>query len=185
MMTTMTSKPPQNTLPFEGVYPSLSPGCFIAPGAQVMGQVTLGQGSSVWYNCVLRGDVLPIRVGARTNIQDLSVLHVSGPDFACTIGDDVTVGHRAIIHGCTIKDRCLIGMGAIILDGAIIEDDCIIAAGALVPPGKHIPAGSLVMGSPGKVVRQVSAQDRENILHSAQHYVALAQQHLLSLSSPS
>lgn len=175
----MPKTPPttQPLLSFEGALPTLEGACFVAPGAQVIGQVSLGADASVWYNCVLRGDSLPISVGRRTNIQDLSLLHVSGPDFACTVGDDVTVGHRAIIHGCTIGHRCLIGMGAIILDGAVIEDECIIAAGALIPPGKRIPSRSLVMGSPGKVVRALSDDDVANILLSAQHYVELARRH--------
>ena len=180
----MTSMAEPTLLPFEGCWPSLAPGAFVAPGAQVIGQVSLGQDASVWHQSVLRGDVLPIQVGARTNIQELSLLHVSSPSFACAVGQDVTVGHRAIIHGCTVSDRCLIGMGAILLDGAFIEPECIIAAGALVAPGKRIPSRSLVMGSPGKVVRQLTEDDVASILASAHHYVELARRHARSLSSP-
>ena len=147
----MSSDPP-GVRPFEGAWPTLGSGAFIAPSAQVIGRVSLGESASVWYQSVLRGDSLPIRVGARTNIQDLSVLHVTGPDHPCVIGEDVTVGHRAIIHGCTVQDRCLIGMGAILLDGCVIEAECLIGAGALIPPGKRIPSRSVVMGAPGKIV---------------------------------
>jgi carbonic anhydrase/acetyltransferase-like protein (isoleucine patch superfamily) len=161
-------------LSYKGILPTLGEDAYVAPGARVIGDVVLGDGASVWFNSVVRGDVMPIRIGARTNIQDLSVLHVSSETFATTIGDDVTVGHRAIIHGCTIEDRCLIGMGAIILDGAYIEEGCLIAAGALVPPGVRVPAGSVYMGAPGKVRRQVSQAELENFLESAKHYSELA-----------
>ena len=161
-------------LSYKGILPTLGQDAYVAPGARVIGDVVLGDGASVWFNSVVRGDVMPIRIGARTNIQDLSVLHVSSDTFATTIGDDVTVGHRAIIHGCTIEDRCLIGMGAIILDGAHIEEGCLIAAGALVPPGVRVPAGSMYMGAPGKVRRQVSPEELEGFLESAKHYSELA-----------
>ncbi len=166
--------------PFEGAWPTLGPGAFIAPSAQVIGRVSLGESASVWYQSVLRGDSLPISVGARTNIQDLSVLHVTGPDLPCVIGEDVTVGHRAIIHGCTVHDRCLIGMGAILLDGCVIEPECLIGAGALIPPGKRIASRSVVMGAPGKIVRKLSDEEVAHILRSAAHYVDMAQRHARS-----
>ena len=140
-------------LSYKGILPTLGEDAYVAPGARVIGDVVLGDGASVWFNSVVRGDVMPIRIGARTNIQDLSVLHVSSETFATTIGDDVTVGHRAIIHGCTIEDRCLIGMGAIILNGARVGRRCLIGAGALITEGKEIPDDSLVLGAPAKVVR--------------------------------
>ncbi|RAL22827.1 gamma carbonic anhydrase family protein [Lujinxingia litoralis] len=162
---------------FEGTFPRLEPSVFVAPGAKVIGEVSLGGDSSVWYNAVVRGDVCPITIGARTNLQDLAMVHVTGGKFATVIGDDVTVGHRAVIHGCTIGDRVLVGMGAIILDGAVIEDECIIAAGALVTPGTRVPGGSMVMGAPGKVVRPLTQAERADLLRSAAHYVQMARRH--------
>ena len=179
-MTTEAYKP-AGILSFEEHSPSLAEGVFVAPGAQVIGQVTLGPDVNVWHNCVLRGDDMPITVGARTNIQDLSMLHVTTGMFGCHIGEDVTIGHRAIIHACTIGDRCLIGMGAIILDGAVIEDDCMIAAGSIIGPGKRIEAGSMIMGAPGRFKRKLTEQDVQMHLLSALHYVELAKRHAASL----
>ena len=140
---------------------------------QPPGQVRLEQGANIWYNTVVRGDVELITVGKNTNIQDLSVIHTSH-GHPTQIGSGVTVGHRAICHGCTIDDNVLIGMGAIILDGAHIESDVIIGAGSLVPPNKRIPSGSLVMGSPAKVVRTLSEEEIESIKQSAHGYVELS-----------
>lgn len=162
---------------FEGRFPTVDNTVYIAPGAKVIGEVKIGDASSIWYNSVLRGDVCPITIGARTNIQDQSVIHVTSGTHPTVIGNDVTVGHRALLHGCTVADRCLIGMGAIILDGAVIDKECLIAAGTLIPPGMHVPAGSLVMGSPGKVKRELSREEREQFLVSAAHYVKLARRH--------
>lgn len=162
---------------FEGHFPSLGDDVFVASGAAVIGRVTLGAGSSVWYNTVIRGDVCPITIGERTNIQDLSIIHVTSGAHPTVIGDDVTIGHGATIHGCEIEDRCLIGMGSIILDGAVIGAQSLIAAGALIPPGMNVPSGSLVMGSPGKIKRELSTQERQSIEASAHHYVELAQRH--------
>jgi carbonic anhydrase/acetyltransferase-like protein (isoleucine patch superfamily) len=165
-----------------GVSPTLGAGVFVAPTASVIGDVVLGDASSVWFGAVLRGDAFPIRVGARTNIQDNAVLHVTGGKAQTTVGDDVTIGHLAIVHGCTIGDRCLIGMGSIVLDGAIIEDDCVVAAGSLVPPGMRVPSGSLVMGRPAKVVRSVTTSDREQIQYASAAYVAGAAEFALGLT---
>lgn len=162
---------------FEGVFPVTEQGVYVAGGARVIGDVRLGAHSSVWYNSVLRGDVCPITIGRRTNIQDLSMIHVTSGQFETLVGDEVTVGHRAILHGCQIGDRCLIGMGATILDGAIIEPECLIAAGSLIPPGMRVPSGSLVMGSPGRVKRELGDEERQNIVASAHHYVELARRH--------
>ena len=169
--------PELELIDFEGTFPSIGDGVFVARGAAVIGEVDLGAHSSVWYNAVIRGDVCPITIGARTNIQDGSIIHVTSGSHGTTIGDEVTVGHGAIIHGCEIDDRCLIGMGSTILDGAHIESECLVAAGALVPPGMRVPAGSLVMGSPAKVKRQLSDQERASIEISALHYVELARRH--------
>jgi len=148
----------------------VAPSAFIAEGAVVLGDVTLGEQSSVWFQAVLRGDVAPIRVGARTNIQDGCVLHAD-EGFPCTLGDDVTIGHRAIVHGCTVEDRVLIGMGAIVMNGAVIGYDVIIAPGAVVPEGMHVPPNSLAMGLPAKVRRTLNPKDRARIAHAAEHYV--------------
>jgi gamma-carbonic anhydrase len=154
-----------------GVRPTIGRDVFVAPTASVIGDVVIGESSSVWFGVVVRGDVFPIRIGARTNIQDNSVVHVTGGKTMTTIGDDVTVGHSAIVHGCKVGNRCLVGMGSIVLDGAVIEDECFIAAGALVPPGMHVPSRSMVMGRPGKVVRQVRAEELEQIDQAARDYV--------------
>jgi carbonic anhydrase/acetyltransferase-like protein (isoleucine patch superfamily) len=158
----------------KGTRPKLGRDVFIAPNATVIGDVELGDESGVWFGAVLRGDYYPIRVGARTNIQDNSVVHITAEQAETRIGDDVTVGHAAIIHGCTIGDRCLIGMGSIVLDGVVIGDDCFVAAGSLVTPGTHIPAQSFVMGRPAKVVRPASDKEIEWIAHASRVYVGYA-----------
>jgi len=163
--------------PFEATTPQIHKTAFIAEGAIVIGDVQIGAESSLWFNSVLRGDVFPIRVGERSNIQDLTVGHVTSGTHALIIGDDVTIGHRAVIHGCTIGDRVLIGMGAIIMDGAKIESDCMIAAGALVTPNTEVVSGSLVVGAPGKVKRELTAKERDFLPISAQNYVQLAKRH--------
>ena len=154
-----------------GVRPTIAPDVFVAPSASVIGDVVIGESSSIWFGVVLRGDVFPIRIGARTNIQDNSVVHVTGGKTMTTIGDDVTVGHSAIVHGCNVGNRCLVGMGSIVLDGAIIEDECFIAAGALVPPGMRVPTRSMVMGRPGKVIRALRPDELEAIDLAARDYV--------------
>lgn len=143
---------------------------FVAPGACVIGTVRFGKHASVWFNCVLRGDSDWINLGESTNIQDGSIIHVDAGE-PVTLGERVSVGHRALLHGCTVGDSTLIANGAMVLDRARIGRHCIIAAGALVPPDKVIPEGSVVMGVPGKIVRQVDAEDIARINHTAQHYV--------------
>ncbi len=169
--------PVPQLMDFEGTFPRCGPGAFVAPGAAVIGDVVLGEDASVWFNAVIRGDVFPIRIGDRTNIQDGAILHVTSGVHATTVGDDVTVGHGAIVHGCTIEDRCLIGMGSVILDGAHIGEGSLIAAGAVVPPGMQVPPGSVVMGSPGKIRRQTTDAEKAGFLMSAAHYVELARRH--------
>jgi carbonic anhydrase/acetyltransferase-like protein (isoleucine patch superfamily) len=142
-----------------GVRPAVAPDVFIAPNAVVIGDVHVGPGSSVWFSTTIRGDVFPIRIGARTNIQDNSVVHVTGGKAKTSVGDDVTVGHMVLLHGCTVGSRVLVGMGSIVLDNALIEDDCVLAAGSLVAPGARIPARSLAMGRPAKVVRPLKNED--------------------------
>jgi len=143
---------------------------FVAENATVVGDVTLGEHVSVWFNSVIRGDMNSISIGDGTNIQDSCVLH-TGAGHTLVIGKEVTVGHMAMLHGCRVGDRCLIGINAIVLNGAIIGDNCIIGANALVPENRVIPDGSIVLGSPGKVVKQVSALQREEIAHAARVYM--------------
>jgi carbonic anhydrase/acetyltransferase-like protein (isoleucine patch superfamily) len=154
--------------------PRLGQGVYIAQGAVVFGDVTLGDYSSVWYNAVLRGDIERIVVGHHTNIQDNAVVHLAD-DMPCILGDYVTVGHSAVVHACTVGNECLIGIGATVLDGAVIGDQCLIAAGSVVPPGKKIAPGSMVVGVPGKVVRELSMEERAGLRVWADKYVANAE----------
>lgn len=149
---------------------------FVAPDAVVIGRVSLRSEASVWYGAVLRGDNEPIIVEPRTNIQEHTVIHTD-PGYPVTIGEGCTIGHRAIIHGCTIGRNTLIGMGAIVLNGAVIGDNCLIGAGALIPEGKTIPDGSLVIGTPGKVVRALDEAAIDGLRRSAERYVANAHRH--------
>lgn len=150
--------------------PTLGQGVYIAQGAVVLGDVTLGDCSSVWCNAVLRGDINRIIVGHHTNIQDNAVLHLAD-DFPCLLGNYVTVGHAAIVHACTIGDQVLVGMGSAILDGVVIGEQSLVGAGALVTPGTQIPPGSLVLGSPAKVVRELAPQERAALKTLAEKYV--------------
>jgi carbonic anhydrase/acetyltransferase-like protein (isoleucine patch superfamily) len=162
--------------------PQVHPSVLIQPGAVVLGDVEIGEDSSVWYHTVIRGDVYYIRIGARTNIQDLCMVHVSSGRNPAIIGNDVTIGHRAVLHGCTVGDRVLVGMGAIVLDRAVVGDDCIIGAGALVTEGTVIPPGSLVLGAPARVKRLVTDAEREDILRMARTYAELARAYPLRTS---
>lgn len=159
----------QGVFTLDGVAPRLADDVWIAPGAHVMGRVSLARGSSVWFNAVLRGDQELIEVGEESNVQDGSILH-SDPGFPLSVGARVTVGHRAILHGCSIGDGSLIGMGAVILNGAKIGRGCLIGANALVTEGKEIPDGALVVGQPGRVGRTLSAEERDDLLQSAARY---------------
>ncbi|MBJ80362.1 MAG: gamma carbonic anhydrase family protein [Myxococcales bacterium] len=162
---------------FEEKTPRLGENVFIAPDAAVLGDVVCADNVSIWYGCVVRGDVGHISIGRGTNIQDQSVIHITGGHYDTAIGAEVTVGHRAILHGCTIGDRVLIGMGAIVMDDVHIGENSLIGAGALVTPGTKVPPGSLVLGSPAKVKRMLSDQEKERIDWNWQHYVELAQRH--------
>ena len=144
---------------FENVKPSVGKGVFIAPSADVMGRVELGDESNVWFSCLLRGDINKIVVGKNTNIQDLSTLHVT-EDLPCIVGDNVTIGHNVIVHACTVEDNCLIGMGSVLLDGCVIGKDSVVAAGSVVPPGKVYPPGSMIMGSPAVVKRSLTDEEK-------------------------
>lgn len=164
--------------------PAIGARVYVDPAALVIGRVTLGDDASVWPMCVLRGDVNEIRIGARTNVQDASILHVAherdgpGSGLACILGEDVTVGHRVTLHACTVGDRCLIGMGSIVLDGVVVEDEVLLAAGSVVPPGKRLQARSLYLGNPARRVRGVSAAEIEGFAYSAAHYVKLKNSYL-------
>ena len=175
---------PSNIRAVLGVAPRLGDRVMIDPTAVVMGDVHLGDDSSVWPHAAMRGDVQIIRIGARTNIQDGSVLHVThdGPynpgGFPLSIGDDVTIGHRALLHGCTIGDRVLVGMGAIVMDAVTVEPEVIIAAGALVTPGKRLRSGFLYGGSPAKEMRPLTEEERQFLPYSAAGYVTLKNRYL-------
>jgi carbonic anhydrase/acetyltransferase-like protein (isoleucine patch superfamily) len=161
---------------FLGRTPDVAAATFVAPNATVLGAVALGRESSVWYGCVLRGDINTIDVGEGTNIQDLTVVHLAD-DYGVKIGRDTTIGHRAIIHACTIGDECLIGMGATVLDGAVIGDQCIVGANALVTQRFVAPAGSMILGSPAKVVRELTPDERAGLKRWAQKYREVAKAH--------
>lgn len=166
---------------YRGRHPVYAKSVFLAPTATLLGNVTIGPDSSIWYGSVLRGDVMPIKIGARSNIQDLTVAHGTSGKYAVTVGDEVTVGHRAILHGCNIGNLCLIGMGAVILDGVNVGEGAIVAAGAVVPPGMEVPPGKLVAGVPAKIIRDVTPEERQGITDSAKRYIELA----LSYGDPS
>lgn len=158
-------------LPYGDHTPRFDESAFIAPNVSLIGDVTIGADSSVWFGSTIRGDVMPIRIGARTSVQDGSVIHATEGWAPTVVGDDCVIGHKVILHGCTIGDRVLVGMGAIILDEVEIGDDVLIGAGALVTARTKIPSGSLVLGSPAKVRRELTQKERESIIDGAHHYV--------------
>jgi carbonic anhydrase/acetyltransferase-like protein (isoleucine patch superfamily) len=159
---------------YGGKTPRVAPTAFLAPGSVVTGDVEIGESSSVWFQTVIRGDVNFVRIGARTNVQDHSVVHVTSGTNPTVIGDDVTIGHRVVLHGCTVKDRCLVGIGAIVLDGAVLEPESMVGAGALVPPGMVVPSGKLVLGAPAKVRRDLTAEEIAFFRNSAERYAGYA-----------
>lgn len=158
---------------FEGERPDISRASFIAWNAEVSGRVSLGEGASVWYGAVLRGDLAAITVGMGSNVQDGAVLHVDA-QTPCVVGEYVTIGHRAVVHACEVGDRCLIGMGAVILNGAVIGEDCIVGASALVTQGKAFPPRSMILGSPAKVVRPLTDDEVAHLRPHAEAYIDLA-----------
>lgn len=162
---------------FDGKKPFIHENTFVAQSADVIGDVYLEEGCNVWFGAVLRADGEKIEVGKNTNIQDNAVLHITNNKFSVKVGDNVTIGHSAIVHSCKVGNNTLIGMGAIILDGAEIGDYTIIGAGSLVPPGKIIPSGVLAVGSPAKVVRELTLEEIESLEVSAKHYVELSQKY--------
>lgn len=173
-----------NVRSFDGIHPQIGRNTFIDPSAAVIGKVEIGEDSSVWPHTTIRGDVHSIAIGARTNIQDGSVIHVTQPwpqnssGHAIVVGSDVTVGHRVVLHGCTIEDLCLIGMGSLVLDGAILRREVLLGAGSLVPPGRELESGFLWLGSPVRKIRSLTEEERKFLRLSAQHYVDLKQRYL-------
>ena len=164
-------------LRYRGRLPEIAPDVWVAPGASVIGHVEIGSESSVWFGCVIRGDVEQIRIGPRTNVQDRTVIHVTRDRFATRIGAEVTIGHAAVVHGCTLGDRAFIGMGAIVMDGASVGPDAMLAAGALLPPGRSVPSGELWAGTPARPVRAL--RDDEHEAHAEQNrlYVELGREY--------
>ncbi|WP_339885455.1 gamma carbonic anhydrase family protein [Vreelandella maris] len=173
---------------YQGMAPQLGERVYIDPASVVIGDVVLGDDCSVWPMTVIRGDMHRIRIGARTSVQDGSVLHIThasdfSPDgFPLTIGDDVTIGHKAILHGCTLGSRILVGMGAIVMDGAVVEDEVIIAAGAVVTPGKHLESGYVYAGNPAKAMRPLKDKERAFFPYTAGNYVKLKDRFLAEAS---
>jgi len=165
-------------LPYRQWSPRVDASAFIADSAEVMGRVSIGADSSIWYQCVLRGDVHDIRIGARSNIQDHCMLHTSHNVTPCVVGDDVTVGHRVILHGCEVEDGSLVGMGSIIMDRARLESGCLLAAGSLVTEGKVLRGGYLYAGSPARERRELNPDEVDFLKKSAAHYVALSKTHI-------
>ena len=171
----------QNLFPYNRLLPKITESAIILPGVKIVGDVTIGEKTNIWFNSVIRGDVHYVKIGNETNIQDLSMLHVTNGEFPLNIGNKVTVGHSAKIHGCTIEDLTLIGIGAIVLDGAHVEKNSIVAAGAVVKPGFRVPSGTLVAGVPAKVVRELTQDEIDYFEISAKHYVEYAEQMINSL----
>ena len=161
-------------LPYKGIYPKFGSNVFLASGVKIIGNVEIGNNSSVWYNSVIRGDVHYIKIGESTNIQDCSMLHVTNGKFPLNVGNKITIGHSVSLHGCTLQDLCLIGIGAIVLDGAVVESNSIVAAGALVKQHFVVPSGKLVAGVPAKVIRDLTAEEIKDIEAGAHRYVDYA-----------
>jgi carbonic anhydrase/acetyltransferase-like protein (isoleucine patch superfamily) len=165
---------------FGDARPRLHPSVWLAPGCVVVGDVTIGPDSTVWYGAVLRGDVESIRIGARTNLQDQAVVHVTRDTFPAVVGDEVTVGHRAVVHGCRIGDGALVGIGACVLDGATVGEGALVGAGSVVTPGVTIPAGHVAMGTPARVVRELDLDERKLQIERTLQYVDTARIHARS-----
>jgi carbonic anhydrase/acetyltransferase-like protein (isoleucine patch superfamily) len=170
----MQTHPGAVILPYLGIMPTIHPDAFIAPGAVVIGDVHIGRETSVWFGCVIRGDVNTIRIGERTNIQDGTVIHVTRKTGPTVIGSGITIGHKVLIHAATLEDNCFVGMGSALLDGAVVETGGFLAAGALLTPNKHVPTGQMWAGNPAKYFRELKQHEIEFIPVSAQNYVHLA-----------
>ncbi len=166
---------------FQNKKPDIAENVFIAPSAEIIGNVKIGKGSSVWFGSLIRGDVDSIQIGEYSNIQDYSIIHVTGGKFPTFIGDYCTLGHRVIVHGATLKNYAFVGIGAIVLDGCEVGEFSILAAGSLLPPGKKIPDGMLAMGVPAKVIRPISEEERNMIQNTPKKYFELSQEYLRNL----
>ncbi len=162
--------------------PRVDPSAWVAPGATVVGDVVIGPDTSIWYACVVRGDVHRVRIGARSNVQDGSVIHVTRDRFAAEIGDEVTIGHRAVVHGCRVGDGALVGIGAVVLDGAEVGEGALVGAGALVAPGATVPPRTLVLGTPARPVRELSDEERKLQRERTLQYVETARQHAKAIA---
>ncbi len=167
-------------LPYKGMMPTIADGVLLTDGARVIGDVHVGKDSSIWFNAVVRGDVNFVRIGERSNVQDNSMLHVTHEGNPCLVGNDVTIGHSVVLHACTIEDYCLIGMGAIVLDRVVIGKESLVGAGSLVPQGKVFPPRSMIIGSPAKVVRELTDEEVAKLHHSAVHYVNVARNYMVA-----
>lgn len=161
-------------LPYRNVVPQIAAGAFIAPTATIIGDVVVGADTSIWFGCIVRGDVNEIRIGERTNIQDGTVVHVARDKFGTYIGSDITIGHMALIHACALKDNCFIGMRATVMDGCVVEEGAMIAAGALLTPGKRAGRNQLWAGTPARHVRDLGAEEQQRLAATTAHYVRLA-----------
>ncbi len=175
-------------LPFFGKAPKIHDSAFIAPGARIIGDVEIGPDASIWYNCVLRGDINRIVIGARSNLQDGTVVHVEGPEaddegLPTIVGEDALVGHMAILHGCTLSDRAFVGMGAVVMDRCRVGSGGLLAAGAMLTPGKAVPAGQLWAGRPARLVRELSGAERDAMLEQSLGYVENARRHRSALEA--
>lgn len=168
-------------LPFRGVLPRIAEDAFIAPNATVIGDVVIGREANIWFGCIIRGDVHEIRIGDRANIQDGTVVHVSKGKFGCCIGDDVTIGHMALIHGCTLEAGAFVGMKSTVMDGCIVEGGAMLAAGSLLTPGKRVPRGELWGGSPAKLLRPLTEEQRATLGNTAASYSKLGAEYRLAL----
>ncbi len=163
--------------PYRGVLPTIADDAFIAENAVIIGDVEIGAETSIWYNCVLRGDVHEIRIGRQVNIQDGTIVHVAKGAFGTYIGDGVSIGHMALIHACTLEPGSFVGMKACVMDGAVVESGALVAAGALVTPGKRVPSGQLWAGSPAKYIRDLGEKDQRMFDYTAPQYVSLGQEY--------
>jgi carbonic anhydrase/acetyltransferase-like protein (isoleucine patch superfamily) len=166
--------------PYRGIRPTLHASVFIAPGTHVIGDVHIAEGASLWFNCVARGDVNSIRIGARTNIQDGTIVHVTGGRFATSIGNDVLIGHQCVIHGCRLEDESFIGMGATVMDGCVVERRAMLGAGSLLAPGKVVKAGQLWLGRPARYVRDLTDEEIAANVQAVVHYAKLAEEYRLA-----
>lgn len=156
--------------PYKGILPKIDEGAFIAPNSSIIGDVTIGKGSGVWFNCVIRGDVEPITIGENTNIQDGTVIHCTRGGGKTIIGDNVTIGHKALLHACILQDECFVGMGAILMDGVVVETGAMVAAGSLVTPNKRIKKGEIWAGNPANFFRNMTQEETDYIMISANNY---------------